>query len=66
MLVVGVESFDEAIEIVNRNEKCLSLYMFTNDEKKIERLTNETSSGALTINDMIKHFASRYCGVRAK
>lgn len=57
--MVGVKSFDEAIQIVNRNEKCLSLYMFTNDERKIERLTEETSSGALTINDMVKHFASK-------
>ncbi|KAI6190305.1 Aldehyde dehydrogenase [Aphelenchoides bicaudatus] len=57
LLVVAVESFDESIEIVNSNEKCLSLYMITGDEQKVERLTNETSSGSLTINDMIKHFA---------
>lgn len=52
-----MDSFDEALEIINQNEKCLSMYLFTEDEEKIDRLVNETSSGALTINDMIKHFA---------
>jgi acyl-CoA reductase-like NAD-dependent aldehyde dehydrogenase len=33
------------------------MYIFTKNQHKIDRLMNETSSGALTINDMIKHFA---------
>lgn len=57
MLIVGIESFDEGLEIINKNEKCLSMYIFTKNQEKIDRLVNETSSGALTINDMIKHFA---------
>lgn len=59
LLVVGISSFDEAIQIVNSNEKCLSLYMFTDNQEKINRVVKETSSGALTINDMVKHFAGK-------
>jgi acyl-CoA reductase-like NAD-dependent aldehyde dehydrogenase len=57
LLVVGVKSFEESIEIVKRNEKCLSLYIFTDDQPKIDRLVQSTSSGAVTINDTVRHFA---------
>jgi aldehyde dehydrogenase (NAD+) len=33
------------------------MYVFTDDQKKVDRIVNETSSGALTVNDLIKHFA---------
>lgn len=47
--------FNAAIEFIKDGEKPLAAYLFTRDEKKIQRFLNETSSGGVTINDVIMH-----------
>ncbi|KAM9614943.1 aldehyde dehydrogenase family 3 member A2-like isoform 2-T8 [Morphnus guianensis] len=54
--ILTVKSVDEAIEFINRREKPLALYVFSNDKKLIKRVISETSSGGVTGNDVIMHF----------
>ncbi|XP_049658226.1 aldehyde dehydrogenase family 3 member A2-like isoform X1 [Accipiter gentilis] len=54
--ILTMKSVDEAIEFINRREKPLALYVFSNDKKLIKRVISETSSGGVTGNDVIMHF----------
>ncbi len=51
--VIKVKSTDEAIEWVNRGEKPLALYLFSNDEQTERRVLEQTSSGGVCINGTI-------------
>ncbi|XP_032563481.1 aldehyde dehydrogenase family 3 member A2-like [Chiroxiphia lanceolata] len=53
--IVTVKSVEEAIEFINRREKPLALYVFSNDKKLIRRVISETSSGGMTANDVLMH-----------
>ncbi|XP_075887943.1 aldehyde dehydrogenase family 3 member A2b [Nelusetta ayraudi] len=55
--ILPVSGLDEAIKFINRREKPLALYVFTQDKKVIKRMTEETSSGALLVNDCLVHFS---------
>ncbi|NWR54881.1 AL3A2 dehydrogenase, partial [Bucorvus abyssinicus] len=54
--ILTVKSVDEAIEFINRREKPLALYVFSNNKELIKRVISETSSGGVTGNDVIMHF----------
>ncbi|KAK6044087.1 hypothetical protein COOONC_18408, partial [Cooperia oncophora] len=53
--IVTVKSFDEAIEWVRDNEKPLGAYLFTKNPEKAKRFLLETSSGGVTVNDVMVH-----------
>ncbi|XP_068766626.1 aldehyde dehydrogenase family 3 member A2 [Struthio camelus] len=53
--IVTVKSVDEAIEFINRREKPLALYVFSNNKKLIKSMTAETSSGGVTTNAVFMH-----------
>ncbi|XP_055574831.1 aldehyde dehydrogenase family 3 member A2-like [Falco cherrug] len=53
--ILTVRSVEEAIEFINRREKPLALYVFSNNKKLIRRVISETSSGGVTANDVIMH-----------
>jgi len=53
--IMPVASIDEAIKYVNRNEKPLALYVFSNDAKVCERVLSSTSSGGALANDTLMH-----------
>ncbi|NWU10097.1 AL3A2 dehydrogenase, partial [Cephalopterus ornatus] len=53
--IVTVKSVEEAIEFINRREKPLALYVFSNNKKLIRRVLSETSSGGMTANDVFMH-----------
>ncbi|XP_027546663.1 fatty aldehyde dehydrogenase-like [Neopelma chrysocephalum] len=53
--IVTVKSVEEAIEFINCREKPLALYVFSNNKKLIRRVISETSSGAMTANDVLMH-----------
>uniref|UniRef100_A0A8C3PLE2 Aldehyde dehydrogenase family 3 member A2 n=1 Tax=Calidris pygmaea TaxID=425635 RepID=A0A8C3PLE2_9CHAR len=53
--ILTVKNVDEAIEFINRREKPLALYVFSNDKKLIRRVISETSSGGMTANDVFMH-----------
>jgi aldehyde dehydrogenase (NAD+) len=58
--VVPYTDLSEAITFVNTRPKPLSLYVFTRDTSKQDRIISETTSGAICINDAMVHFASLY------
>lgn len=55
--IVTVPSLDDAIKFIQKREKPLVLYLFSNIKNTVERVQQQTSSGTLTINDTIMHMA---------
>ncbi|CAD5230386.1 unnamed protein product [Bursaphelenchus xylophilus] len=53
--VVTVNSVDEAVEFVLDREKPLALYLFSTDEKAVDKVVKESRSGAVTVNDVVLH-----------
>ncbi len=54
--VLTYQSLDEAITFINSKPKPLALYVFGDRKKEIERITSETSSGSVCINDCAIQF----------
>jgi coniferyl-aldehyde dehydrogenase len=50
-------SIDEVIDYVNAHERPLALYYFGNDEAERERVLSRTTSGGVTVNDVVMHVA---------
>ncbi|MEQ2294562.1 hypothetical protein AMECASPLE_005206 [Ameca splendens] len=55
--ILPVSGLDEAIKFINKGEKPLALYVFSADEKVINRMRDETSSGGFLANDCLVHFS---------
>lgn len=53
--IMPVKDHAEAIQIINDREKPLSLYVFSNKKSIVTDFRDQTSSGALLINDTIVH-----------
>ncbi|NWH77073.1 AL3A2 dehydrogenase, partial [Piaya cayana] len=53
--IVTMRSVDEAIEFINSREKPLALYVFSNNKKLVNWVISETSSGGVTVNDVLMH-----------
>ncbi|KFV69449.1 Fatty aldehyde dehydrogenase, partial [Dryobates pubescens] len=51
--IVPVKSVEEAIEFINLREKPLALYVFSNKKELIRKVMLETSSGGVTVNDVL-------------
>ncbi len=51
--IVNVDTPSEAIKMINEREKPLALYVFSNTQANIDKFLDETSSGAVCINDAI-------------
>lgn len=54
--VLTIKSVDEAIDLINENEKPLAAYIFSDNYKNIENFKNHVLSGGMVINDTILHF----------
>ena len=50
-----IEDFDEAVEFIASRENPLCSYIFTKDEKKVQKFLDGTLSGGVTVNDVMKH-----------
>lgn len=48
-----LEKIEDSIEFINSRPKALALYVFTKSKTLQNRLISETSSGSVTINDVI-------------
>ncbi|CAD5230928.1 unnamed protein product [Bursaphelenchus xylophilus] len=53
--VLTVPTLDDAIKYIRGREKPLVCYLFSNNKKTVEKVKQKTSSGTLTINDVIMH-----------
>ena len=57
MPVKTVKSVDDAVAYINAHPRPLGLYYFGEDEAEQEKVVNSTTSGGVTINDVIFHVA---------
>lgn len=56
--VMSYKTLDEAIAIVQSKNKPLSLYIFSEDDKVIDRILKNTSSGGVVINGVVAHLGN--------
>ena len=56
--IISFEKIEEVIQIINKKEKPLALYLFTNNKKVENKILKEISFGGGCINDTIMHLAS--------
>ncbi|XP_005597871.3 aldehyde dehydrogenase family 3 member A2 isoform X2 [Equus caballus] len=54
--IVPVKNAEEAIRFINEREKPLAFYVFSHNDKLVKRMIEGTSSGAVTVNDVVVHF----------
>ncbi|CAN9510995.1 unnamed protein product [Ophioblennius macclurei] len=54
--IVTVSDMEDAINFINEREKPLALYIFCNDKKAINKMIDETTSGGVTVNDVMMHY----------
>jgi aldehyde dehydrogenase (NAD+) len=54
--VVGFDTLDEAIQLINSKEKPLALYMFSSSDKNINHVIGNTRAGGTCINHNALHF----------
>lgn len=55
--ILNVANIDQAIEFINKKEKALVIYVFSNDKKTHDIFIQNTSSGNLLVNDTIMHLS---------
>jgi len=53
--IINVESAEEAVNIINRGEKPLALYVFSENQEIHRLFKTGTSSGGLLVNDTLMH-----------
>ncbi|TGL60095.1 aldehyde dehydrogenase family protein [Leptospira ognonensis] len=56
--IIGYDTLDEAIGIVNSKPKPLALYIFTDSNKTSKYILQRTSAGGSVINDVILHLVN--------
>jgi aldehyde dehydrogenase (NAD+) len=56
--ILGYHHLEDAQAEVNAHDKPLALYLFTKNKYAIQKVKQNTSSGALTINDYQVHFTN--------
>jgi coniferyl-aldehyde dehydrogenase len=57
MPVKTYEQVDESIDFINHRDRPLGLYYFGEDGGEQERVLNHTTSGGVTVNDVIMHIS---------
>ena len=53
--VLTYQSTEEVVSYINQGEKPLALYIFSKKKDFIDQITNQTSSGAVLINETLLH-----------
>jgi len=53
--IMTVDSVDAAVKFINKNDKPLALYVFSNNTKVCEQVLQQTSSGGAIANDTLMH-----------
>jgi aldehyde dehydrogenase (NAD+) len=56
MPVISWSKFDEVIDFINARPKPLGLYYFSKAKRDLDTLLKKTSSGGVSVNDVITHF----------
>ncbi|XP_050407968.1 aldehyde dehydrogenase, dimeric NADP-preferring isoform X1 [Patella vulgata] len=53
--IMPVINEDQAIDYINDGEKPLAMYVFSNNNKIVDKFLQQTSSGGVTVNDTVIH-----------
>ena len=62
LTIFSYTNIDEVITHINNNEKPLALYVFGKSKKEISKVVHSTSSGGVTINDLMMHANAKDMG----
>lgn len=54
--VLGYDDLDEALEHIDATGKPLAMYLFSDDTEFLDEILNRTSSGGVTINNVLAHY----------
>ncbi|MGD0708884.1 MAG: aldehyde dehydrogenase family protein [Anaerolineaceae bacterium] len=55
--ILPVKDMDEAVDFVNRRDKPLALYVFSEDRTVVQSVLERTTSGGACVNDTVNHLA---------
>lgn len=58
MPIIPYRTLDEAIAAIQSRAKPLAMYIFSNNQKNIDRLLDTSTAGGTTINNTLIHFAN--------
>jgi aldehyde dehydrogenase (NAD+) len=56
--IITYKNLQEAIDFVNRKEKPLALYIFSDSKPNQNKIINETSAGGTCVNDVLVHIGN--------
>lgn len=62
LTVFSYNNLDEVIRQINKKEKPLALYIFGKKQSSIDKIIHNTSSGGVTINDLMMHANAQEMG----
>jgi coniferyl-aldehyde dehydrogenase len=57
MPIKSYKAVDEAVDYINQNDRPLGLYYFGNNMEKAKKVIDSTTSGGVTVNDVVMHVA---------
>ena len=53
MPVISAKNPQEAVDLINKGEKPLTLYVYSENEKVHQKFVDDTSSGSVVVNDCL-------------
>lgn len=56
--ILTYRTLDDALRIIHKREKPLALYIFADDQEKVEEILKNTTAGGTCINTLIVHLAN--------
>ncbi|MBC8987151.1 aldehyde dehydrogenase family protein [Pedobacter sp. N36a] len=56
--IIPYKTIEEAITFVNKMDKPLALYIFSQDKKQIQQVIKSTSAGGTCVNDVLIHISN--------
>ena len=62
--ILTVSDVDEAVKFVNKREKPLAFYVFTESSRTFQSINDRTSAGGVVRNDTLMHGASKTLWIR--
>ncbi len=62
MPIITYENFDELRSLINKGQKPLALYIFSQSKKNIDTILSHTSFGGGCVNDVVIHLATSEMG----
>jgi aldehyde dehydrogenase (NAD+) len=54
--VMTYKNLDEVVAYIERRDKPLALYIYSDDQASIDKVLNRTSSGGVTVNGIFSHY----------